>query len=200
MDSAAHAASQIETIRALLERATIYRAISVPGAALGGGLALVAAWFTHRLSAPSWLAVWLGVLLLASAFNFFHLVREARREGRPLFSHRFQLALRGLGPALLAGGVIGLAFGWHGALEMTASLWAVFYGLALLALREFAPPSLARLGFAFLAAGLIGFVTIAFWAPGAAGDCPATMASTLMAATFGIFHLAYAAAVRRRRP
>ena len=36
MDLPAHAAGQLHTIRSLLERATVYRSISVPGAAVGG--------------------------------------------------------------------------------------------------------------------------------------------------------------------
>ena len=45
MDLPAHAAAQLHTIRSLLERATVYRSISVPGAALGGVAALLLVFF-----------------------------------------------------------------------------------------------------------------------------------------------------------
>lgn len=198
MDLSGQADAQLTTIRTLLERATIYRAISVPGATVGGALALVAAWITrgtadHRM----WLGVWLGVLLLASAFNFFQLARDARRENRAFLSNGLRLALRGLLPPLLAGGVTGLVCGGNGALELTAVLWMIFYGLALLAVREFAPVSLTRLGMVFLAAGLVGFSAIAFWPiiPPCWLPVETALASSLMGATFGIFHITYAAAV-----
>lgn len=203
MDPTGHAAAQLTTIRTLLERATIYRAISVPGAAVGGVLALAAAWLSRGMEPRAWLGTWLAVLAMASAFNFFQLAREARRDQRVFFTNGLRLALRGFLPPLLAGSVLGLGIGDQGDVAVTAMLWILFYGLGLLAVREFAPLSLARLGIVFFAVGLACFVVLIFdLAPSFAVIPPAPMlGSTLMGVTFGLFHLGYAAAVVfTRRP
>ena len=191
MDLSDHAADQLRTIRSLLERATVYRTISVPAAAMGGVVALGAAWFTRAAGPGPWLLVWHAVLVLVAAINTVMLAGQSRREGRPLLGSGLRLAVRGLVPPLLAGGVLGYLCAWSLALEWCAALWILFYGLALLATQEFAPRSLVWLGRAFFVAGL-GAVALCLcvWK-----HPPAGLGSILMAATFGLFHLVYAAAV-----
>jgi len=191
MDLPAHAADQLRTIRSLLERATVYRAISVPGAAVGGIAALIAAWFTRAGGATVWLAVWHSVLLAMAGFNTAILARQSRREGRPLFTSGFRLAFRGLLPPLVAGGLLGGFCAVAEALCWSAALWTLCYGLALLATQEFAPRSLVWLGRAFFLAGLAATVLCVFVQD---SSCPWS-GSAIMATTFGGFHLAYAAAV-----
>ena len=71
------------------------------------------------------------------------------------------------------------------------AVWIAFYGLALLATALFAPRSLVFLGWAFLLTGLL----ILFW-PKSLGDDPRGMFPNLaMSATFGLYHLVYAACV-----
>ena len=199
MDLSDHAADQLRTIRSLLERATVYRTISVPAAAAGGLVALAAGWFTRSAGPGQWLLVWHGVLVLVAALNTAMLAAQSRREGRPLLGSGLRLAVRGLVPPLLAGGVLGSLCAWSLALEWCAALWILFYGLALLATQEFAPRSLVWLGRAFFAAGL-GSVALCL---SLCKHPSAAPGSILMAATFGLFHLAYAAAVTvaaRRSP
>ena len=119
MDLPAHAADQLRTIRSLLERATVYRSISVPGGLLGGLCALA------------------------------------------------------------------------GSAHWSAALWALCYGLALLATQEFAPRSLVWLGRTFFLAGMAATGLCVLQQD---IDCP-WLGSAIMATTFGGFHLAYAATV-----
>lgn len=185
------AAGQIQTIRAMLERATVYRAISLPGAALGGMLALPAAWLASCGGGMRFLVVWFATLAIVGAFNAWQLARQARRDGRVFFSNGMRLALRALVPPLLAGGVIGGHLAQLGHTTYAAACWILCYGLALLASREFAPQSIARLGTAFFLAGLAGFPAV----PGIPSLGPFSPANVLMLATFGLLHLAYAAAL-----
>jgi hypothetical protein len=194
MTSPQDAAGQLQTIRMLMERATVYRAISRPAALIGGLLALPAAWFASTGGNMRFLSVWLAALCVTGSFNTWQLWRQARRENRAFLSSGLRLALRALVPPLLAGGVVGAQLAFHGQAWACASTWVLCYGLALLASREFAPRSIVRLGTAFFAAGLLAFTL--------RGSIPSlgalTPANVLMSATFGLLHLAYAAALAAR--
>jgi hypothetical protein len=185
------AANQLQTIRLLMERATVYRAISLPAALLGGLLALPAAWLASSGGGSRFVLVWFTALALTGSFNTWQLARQAKQQNRPFFSSGFRLALRALVPPLLAGGLVGGQLALHGHELACAATWVLCYGLALLASREFAPRSIVRLGSAFFVVGLLSVIVL--------GSIPhlgpLTPANVLMAATFGILHLVYAAAI-----
>jgi hypothetical protein len=119
-----------------------------------------------------------------------------------MWSHGLKVALRGALPSLLAGGFLGwvaLKYGGRkpgdvNAEFVAASFWVLHYGLALLAIREFAPRSMIWLGSAFLIVGLAGFACSTF-VYSAFEYVSRFGASGLMAATFGGFHLLYGAAI-----
>jgi hypothetical protein len=196
MPTRSEAEEHLRIIRSLMEKATIYRAISAPTALVGGlcsvafGLGLHFYW---RSLPPmvdgesgSWpfICGWLGVLAVTSAANIWFLWRDAVRRGEPFISAGMKQALKCLVPPMLVGGFVTLL------LEETPFylpfVWMIFYGLALLATTPFAPHSIPRLGWLFL---LAGFVTICFRGELAAVSNP----NLLMTATFGLFHLIYAA-------
>jgi len=188
-------------IRSLMERATIYRAVSVPAAFWGGGLSL-AAFLGHlalernhqAVGAAGFLALWLGVLALAVAGNAVLLLKEARHAGTRFPHPSFKMAFRGLFPAFLIAAVF-TAMGQWQAPATQAAIWILFYGLGLLGTWHFAPRSLILLGWLFVGSALAWF----FWAkchvPYPSDDAALT-GSGLMALTFGGYHLIYAAAVR----
>ena len=95
MKPRSEAEEHLRVIRSLMERATVYRAISAPTALAGGFLALAtssAIWFYdhHRpVEAPGFDArlfaeIWLVVLVLVLGLNAFIVRREAHRDGRIL--------------------------------------------------------------------------------------------------------------------
>ncbi|MEP7014243.1 MAG: hypothetical protein ABI925_02270 [Verrucomicrobiota bacterium] len=202
MDQRSKAEEDLRVIRVLMERATVYRAISAPTAIVAGSLSILAAgaiyWnnegtpvFGRAIRGREFVMVWLAVLIMAAAANTFFIWREARKNGRPFISSGMKLALRAITPCLL----IPMAFtGWFystgylGAAELDlVVVWVVFYGLALLSTTLFAPHSLAILGWAFLLSGLalpaltnlIEYFSI---------DLPLVT----MGVTFGAYHLIYA--------
>ncbi|MGI8601420.1 MAG: hypothetical protein ACR2OZ_00300 [Verrucomicrobiales bacterium] len=185
------AAEHLRVIRQLMERSTVYRAISAPTAMLGGLCALGLSWWqsTHALNSASFHRSWLTLFAFLSAVNMFLLWRDARRRGAAFLSPGMKLAMGALAPPLLAGFVFGLNFIIDHSPSMCALSWAVFYGLALLATASFAPASIARLGRAFVLAALI---LLALSRLGAA-DWLDTSAITAL--TFGALHILYAAAV-----
>lgn len=190
------AAGQLQTIRLLMERATVYRAISLPAALLGGLLALPAAWLASSGGGSRFLLVWFTALGVTGSFNAWQLARQAKRENRPFLSSGLRLALRALAPPLLAGGIVGGQFALQGHELPCAATWVLCYGLALLASREFAPRSIVNLGSAFFVAGLLAFLLRA----SISSIGPVSPANVLMAATFGLLHLVYAAALALSTP
>ena len=205
------AAEQLRVIRTMMERATIFRALSGEAALLGGAMALAAGWISEPRTGWAWGSVWLGGLAVVMIFAVWQLHRLSMAHERPFWSHGLKVALRGALPSLIAGGFLGLLYlkygsrqpGYPKAEYFAASFWILHYGLALLAIREFAPKSMTWLGIAFLATGIGAFASCTFiqsMTPLLARLGP----SGLMAATFGGFHLLYGAAIvtttRRDRP
>ncbi len=192
------AEEHLRVIRSLMEKATIYRAISAPGALIGGGLSLAAAAVGVRLARPEVPLVWGAVLIFTTLANLV-LLRRDRHEGETGFlTQRMALALRGMLPALLAGGLVVL-LEIEGGWAAITSLWTLLYGVSLLAAAHFAPKSICWLGRAFFGAGagLLAAGTFVFdhWC----GSDQVLAAHAIMGCTFGLFHLIYAACTWPRR-
>ena len=154
------AEEDLRVIRSLMERATVYRAISAPAALVAGLLSILAAGAIYRrpVDGRVFAAVWLVVLVFAVVTNALFLWREAKTDGRPFVSSAMKLALRAIAPNLLIPAALTLWFfqtGYQGAGEHElVSCRIAFYGLALLCTGRFAPRSLVSLGWAFLLTAL----------------------------------------------
>lgn len=200
------ALENLRIIRSLMEKAHIYRSVSAPAALVGGSLALLAAAWpvlhaqaTHgeaALSESQFLMLWLALLAVTTVLNLVLLAREATRRGQPFVSEGMRMALRAFGPPMVVGGVVGIGLIlFLKQLVLAALLWALCYGLALLATASFSPRSLVRLGWAFVISGLVLFLA---WAANSdvrllrSDDGPASL---VMALTFGLLHVVYALAV-----
>jgi hypothetical protein len=203
-EPADEAAAQLRAIRSLMERSTIYRAISGPAAAFAGVLSLAVCAWLWQLREPRknpdplvFMGIWLGVLLIVSVVNMVLLYRSARSRGEVFVSSGMKHALRALAPPLLAGFVMSLlevskeGAGRLDCYSNVAAYWILFYGLALLAMGGFAPRSMLALGAGFFAFGILTFLPSvrAFSGP------KYYVAVIHMAFSFGVLHLVYAAAV-----
>jgi hypothetical protein len=195
------ASRQLRVIRSLMERATIYRSISAPTALVGGLLSFggfATAYYAkhhrdHPLSPTEFLIVWLVILALTCFTNIIFLSRGSALRGEPFFSPGMKCALMSVAPAFFAAAM--LTFIMHRPIQQ-AMLWITLYGIGLLATQHFAPRSLIVLGMTFF---LTGGLLLATWKhlfmPPGHEEPSALVVSGIMAATFGGFHLAYAAAV-----
>ena len=197
------AQENLRVIRCLMERATVYRTISVPVAMFGGGLALGLTFFLRSMlrtqpmevTPKLFLGVWFGALLVVGLLNTVLIYRGARLRNEPFVSSGMRLALTAFAPAAIAGVAAGSAFAWfENDLLLCAVLWLMFYGMALLATANFAPESISRLGLGFLAFGVIALVMVMLRRPSSINDAN-TLAVTLMGAGFGFLHLAYGVSV-----
>src|SRR4029453_5566617 len=107
MDERDRAEENRRVIRTLMERATIYRAISAPTALIGGLIALgltSTIWASERhwaqiapdgmrhVSPRGFPALLLGALAIVLTLNAFFVWRQAQRDSRPFISPSMKLA------------------------------------------------------------------------------------------------------------
>jgi hypothetical protein len=194
------AAQNLETIRSMMERATVYRMISGPTALFAGLLAVVLPWIVPLFEGmklfSEWKWVWFGVAGTIIIFNSVLVIIKAKREGESIFSPGLRMGLRAILPAMVIGFVIGLLQPQNFHPVILAWIWMLCYGVALMATVSFAPRSLWWLGCAFVVAGLYHFRLWPSYGCGVEqgwtgiGD-GLWVANMAMAKTFGIFHLIY---------
>jgi hypothetical protein len=192
------AEDHLRSIRALMERATIYRALSAPAAFTGGVLSVLCAALLVVLRANEsavFATGWFVVFAITVGVSAFLLWKDAQRRGQQFLSPAARSAALAMLPPLAAGGVLSIvAVLRDGAALSLPGTWLICYALALLAMGHFAPGSIRRLGWAFFAAALLvntGVDEIIFDRV-APGTGLALRANLTMAATFGLLHLVYA--------
>ena len=95
------AAEQLRVIRTMMERATIFRALSGEAALLGGAMSVAAGWMSEGKTGWAWGGVWLGGLAVVILFAIWQLSRLAHAHARPMWSHGLKVALRGALPSLV---------------------------------------------------------------------------------------------------
>jgi hypothetical protein len=192
------------TLRQLIVRAGIYRAIFARAALFTGILSLVIAFGIYlndetkfnigrAIRAREFAAIWILVLFFSLGAFLFLLSREAKRAERAFPSAEFKLALH----QIKAFPIIPAAFtGWFfttgylGAQELDlVVVWMVFYGLILLSTALFAPRGIIGLGWAFILTSLSVPVITNVIESYFSIDVP----NVLMALCFGAYHLIYAA-------
>ena len=189
MTSHSQAEENLKIIRSLMERGTLYRAISVPSAlvigllSLGAGFiqakALIFNW--NRSPLTSFVFLWILVFILIGSFNFYWLI--VRTRGETSHFSRIKKAIICMLPSGLAGAFF-TWFSYHtGMLVEMISFWMIFYGLGLLSTMVFAPRSVLFLGWSFLFSGFLSFIlseSLLLYIP------------HIIALTFGLYHLVYA--------
>jgi len=208
MPTRSEAEEHLRIIRSLMERATIYRAISAPTALAGGllascsSLAFQAAYPPDRPGADfttAFLLTWATVLLLTILANTFFLWRGSKLRGEPFLSSGMRLALGAMLPGMLCGLFFSVVF-FHGANgTWLPPIWMMCYAVALLATKHFAPRSIVILGWAFLVAGMVAFCALCCPDLSFGVNDGASRSNASMGLTFGLFHLIYAACTWPRK-
>src|SRR5258708_4041069 len=151
------AEENLRVIRELMERATIYRAVSAPGALFCGlsallvsALALIPGPF-QTLVQHNFALVWVVVCLLSVTANIFFLIRATERRQERFASYRLRTALLAIAPAFIV--AIALTFFLTraaGSRLFITVLCVAVYCLSLLSTMTFSPLSHLILGSAFI--------------------------------------------------
>ncbi len=210
MDEHARAAEHLRVIRSLMERVTVYRAISAPTALIGGVTALVASvWMLRRagvlgaserqgaFTTRDFIVPWVIALLITMSANTYFVWREAQRDGRPFLSAGLRLALRSILPSILVAAAITFV-GWRNPSDLEGPTilgltWIGCYGLALLSTMTFAPSSLVVLGGSFVFSAIFWLLILSSPALPLFEQLRGYVgANFAMGLTFGLFHVIYA--------
>lgn len=191
-------------IASLIERSEIYRRLFARVALFTGAMSVLFALGIYlndetkltigrSIRAREFATLWIVIFVLEIVSSLFLLAREARRGGRPVLSAEFKLVLNQLKPfPIIPIGFTGWFFttGYIGAQELNlVVVWIAFYGLMLLSASLFAPRGITALGWAFLLTSLSVPVIVNLIEAFVSIDVP----NVLMAGTFGLYHLIYAA-------
>ena len=205
MKNSDHALEHLKVIRGMMEKATVYRALSAPAAIFGGFLAILIGYYFFvqdqkeiYLSGYHFFWTWVVALVVGDSFNGFLLFRRARKEGINFFSAGLKYTCFACAPAAIAGGIISYEV-VEQEVELCALVWILCYGVAILAMGGAAPRSLRRLGWSFLIFGIIIFLVWMKYgpafSPGLGIHGPVGAAGIIMMLTFGLLHLIYGFAV-----
>ncbi|MEC9035364.1 MAG: hypothetical protein VX646_06905 [Verrucomicrobiota bacterium] len=209
MKNSDHALEHLKVIRGMMEKATVYRALSAPAAIFGGFLAILIGYYFFAqdqkeiyLSGYHFFWTWVVALVVADSFNGFLLFRRARKEGINFLSAGLKHTCFACAPAAIAGGIISYEV-VEQEVELCALVWTLCYGVAILAMGGAAPRSLRRLGWSFLTFGIIIFLVWMKYgpalSPGLGIHGPVGAAGIIMMLTFGLLHLIYGFSVLLRK-
>lgn len=189
------AQENLRVIRELMERATVYRAISEFPAIVGGLLSIVVGAVLMSnvgVGRTAFVLSWLGVLAVVGGLNTWLLIWESKGRKARFPTPQMIHGILAMGPPMIVLGCVGLAFAWfHGDFVRCALIWAIGYGLGLLATSSFAPRSIKILGWLFLTFGFVIFILHELGVYPSAFDSPVENSSLLMLLSFGILHLVY---------
>lgn len=153
------ALEQLDAIHEQLTKAEVYRGFKVPGVALIGVLGLIAAAVQPRIPGAEeptgFVLYWVVIAAIGGLVGFgtvihAYAVREdeaARRKTRRVLAQFL--------PCVAAGGLITTALARSGseAVAYLPGLWAVVFGLGLIAARPYLPKGVGLVGLGYIAAG-----------------------------------------------
>lgn len=181
------AEQNLQLIRTLMERSTIYRRALAPIMLSAGVSAVLASlfgyWFGSKIP---FIGFWMAVCGLVVLGAILHTRRQAMRDKEPFWSPPTRRVAQAFLPAMVVGAVPTVA-AWLMKIDLAQELvpfWAMLYGCALHAAGMFAPRALRRAGWLFILGGAV-MLTVGAACPEFKRFSPHLM----MGAVFGGLHL-----------
>jgi hypothetical protein len=183
----ARAMDNLRFIRQTMERATAFTAVPGWGGVGMGVLGLSAALVAEtRLTTAEWLGTWLGTAVVALTLGCWAMSVKARRAGTPVFSYSGRRFVLSYVPPLLVGALLTGALVRAGQFEALPGTWLLLYGTGVVTGGAFSVRVVPLMGLCFMALG-----AVALFGPAAWGNA-------LMAAGFGLLHIAFGVIIARR--
>ncbi len=188
---AREAEENLRVIRALMERSTKFSTFSgLSGICAGLASILgcvVTRMFGHDPGAFPFvfLTLWSAVIIVAVGTDYLLMKRRAARVGKHVLSRLGKQMVIASAPGLGMGAVVTLYLLQNNMLGTVFPFWMLAYGIAVSATGLFSQREVSYLGAAFLLAG-----TATLFAPG--------FGLTMMALSFGGFHIVYGLVMSRK--
>ncbi|HXY18613.1 MAG TPA: hypothetical protein VEH83_01310 [Gemmatimonadales bacterium] len=183
----ARAMDDLRYIRATMESAASFTALSGWGGAIIGLTAFPAAYLASRVPTHKmWMRVWLVEALIGVLIGVGMTVRKARRAGQPLFGRPGRKFALTFATPLAAGAILTIPLYYGGNTAILPGTWLLLYGTAFATAGAFSVSAVPVMGLSFMVVG-----TAALAAPAAWGDL-------LMAAGFGVLHVVFGALIARK--
>ena len=154
---------------------------------------------TTGISEIAWAVCWLVALLLVALSSSLLVLHKARSDGTAFPLGALKNIFSTFGVPMVIGGGVGFILVLLLTAAIGAALWAVSFGIALLATRRRAPRSIARLGWLVLSVGLTALAYA--WSDGAYPlplvgvpehlESPMLEANLIIGACFGLIPIFY---------
>ena len=183
----ARAMDNLRYIRETMEQAAAVTAVSGWGIVAAGVVALAAAAVAARGATPAeWMTPWLAASAVAPALSLLGIARKAQRARLPLLSGPGKKLLLAFTPAMVAGLFMTAALVRADAHALLPALWLLVYGAAVMAAGAFSVKPVPIMGACFIALGAVALAA------------PPSWGNALLAAGFGMVHLAFGVVIARR--
>lgn len=181
------AMDNLSFIRAAIERAGSFTAVSGRGQVAVGVTALAAAWIAARQpSTERWVLVWVAEAFLALLISAWTIAKKARAADLSLFTGATRKFALSFGLPIVMGALLTLPVLRSGASGLIPGLWLLLYGTGIVTGGLFSVRVVPVMGLCFLLLG-----AAALYGPEAWGD-------PLMAGGFGGVHILFGVVIARR--
>ena len=190
------ASENLQVIRTLMERSSLYRRALAPVMTFAGVIGTVASLagiWQQVESAQAFVRFWVGACLVAIAGVLILIRRQALKDVEPFWSPPTRRVAQAMTPPLFIGLFVAAPFL---ALKLDAPIpvwwlipvWMALYGCALCAAGSFMPRGIKLFGWSFVIAGGALFI---YWAARMNVPPSAREAHLVMGTAFGLIHLLY---------
>ena len=180
-----HAIDNLRYIRATMERAGSFTAVSGSGGILMG-LSAFAAAMAAMTYTESFLAIWVGEAVLALLIGLFAMAQKARAMKVSMASGPARKFALGFAPPLLVGAVLTVAILRASLPSLAPGIWMCMYGTGIIAGGAFSVSIVPVMGIGFVTFGVAALFTPAAWG------------NAWLAAAFGGLHIIFGLIIARR--
>ena len=187
------AAENLQVIRTLMERSTLYRRALAPVMLVTGAIGTAAAVlprFVHINTNRQFALLWLAVSIVTLLAGLLLVRRQALKEAEPFWSVPTRRVTQALLPAFLVGllaGIFNVVNENLWSASLLAQLWVIVYGCALHAAGFFMPRGIRLFGWLFVIGGCVLIFAAQSWPNLRTTEA----AHGVMGGFFGVLHLAY---------
>jgi hypothetical protein len=183
----ARAMDNLRFIRGIMESAATFTALSGWGQAVIGVTAVAAAIVASRQTVPwNWIATWLAEAGIAAGISVASMAIKSHAANAPLLTGPIRKLILSFSPAMMVGAVLTVVLAQRGLHTLLPGIWMLLYGAAVVSAGVYSVRSLPVMGAAFMSLGTVALVAPASWATG------------LMVAGFGVLHIGFGVWIARR--